>query len=426
MKKIFLIIMLLIISSNNISQAQGIVQETQLLRPEAFYDYQNGNNIILSNQQILKLNQSISQQQSALCDLKNYQSIINKTALSNKIKSSSTILNEYDYLGSGLITTALKNDIIAELNLEKIPTEIKYGVTVRRTNIRTLPSAQGLYESLKSTKFDYLQETVVDPGTAVVILHTSKNNQFYYIQTADYSGWVATKNVAVATKSDWLKYLEPQDFMVVTANKKIINFNGEVLTYQMGAKIPLLKEDGSNKILMPYNKDGLNNYYLKLNNNDGLSEGYLPYTTNNIIKQSFKMLGDVYGWGGLENSVDCSSFVQNIYKTFGINLPRNADQQELSLQRHYYNAVTDSLKNADINKLTKGSLLFMDGHVMLYLGSIKNEPYIIHALGSYSIRQGDGTMKKIPILKVVVSDLQLQRYSGKTFLTALTSGAEIK
>lgn len=125
---------------------------------------------------------------------------------------------------------------------------------------------------------------------------------------------MATKNVAVATKSDWLKYLEPQDFMVVTANKKIINFNGEVLTYQMGAKIPLLKEEGSNKILMPYNKDGLNNYYLKLNNNDGLSEGYLPYTTNNIIKQSFKMLGDVYGWGGLENSVDCSSFVQNIYK----------------------------------------------------------------------------------------------------------------
>ena len=138
------------------------------------------------------------------------------------------------------------------------------------------------------------------------------------------------------------------------------------------------------------------------------------------------MLGDVYGWGGLDNSVDCSSFVQNIYKTFGINLPRNADQQELSLQRHYYNAVTDSLKNADINKLTKGSLLFMDGHVMLYLGSINNEPYIIHALGSYSIRQGDGTMKKIPVQKVVVSDLQLQRYSGKTFLTALTSGAEIK
>ena len=88
MKKIFLIIMLLIISSNNISQAQGIVQETQLLRPEAFYDYQNGNNIILSNQQILKLNQSISQQQSALCDLKNYKYIINRSALSNKIKLS--------------------------------------------------------------------------------------------------------------------------------------------------------------------------------------------------------------------------------------------------------------------------------------------------------------------------------------------------
>lgn len=100
--------------------------------------------------------------------------------------------------------------------------------------------------------------------------------------------------------------------------------------------------------------------------------------------------------------------------------------KSLMIYNDIINAVTDNLKNADINKLTKGSLLFMDGHVMLYLGSINNEPYIIHALESYSIRQGDGTMKKIPVLKVVVSDLQLQRYSGKTFLTALTSGAEIK
>ncbi|MCH3960309.1 MAG: NlpC/P60 family protein [Selenomonas sp.] len=39
------------------------------------------------------------------------------------------------------------------------------------------------------------------------------------------------------------------------------------------------------------------------------------------MKQAFRFLGDEYGWGGQNNSVDCSSFTQNVYRSFGIMIP---------------------------------------------------------------------------------------------------------
>lgn len=427
MRKIVLSIIAIILSFSNICLANGIVNDKNLLQPEAFLDYKNGDKLILSAENIRFFNNNLVKKESVLYNLEEYPQKIDKQDLVNKIKSVSTILDEYNYLDGNLINDNDKKKLQDELNIDKINDKIKYGVVLRRTNIRTVPTAQGLYESPSEIKFDYLQESVVDPSTAVIVLHVSKNNQFYYIQTTDYSGWVSAKNIALAKREDWLKYLNPQKFMVVTDSKKIIPFNGEMLMYQMGAKIPVVQQNGTDKLLMPYNgKQGLGNYYLNINNEIGLHKGYLAYTTNNIIKQSYKMLGDVYGWGGLDNSVDCSGFIQNIYKTVGINLPRNADQQENSLAINDYRNITPKGKRDDINKLAKGSLLFMDGHVMMYLGSINNEPYVIHSLGSYSVKQKDNSMKKIPILKVVVSDLNLQRYSGKSFLTSLTGSAEIK
>ena len=64
---------------------------------------------------------------------------------------------------------------------------------------------------------------------------------------------------------------------------------------------------------------------------ENLHHGFLPYTRNNLIQQAFRFLGDEYGWGGQNNSVDCSSFTQDVYRSFGIVIPRDADQQELTL-----------------------------------------------------------------------------------------------
>ena len=156
---------------------------------------------------------------------------------------------------------------------------------------------------------------------------------------------------------------------------------------------------------------------------DTLHAGYLPYTTNNLIRQAFKFLGNAYGWGGLHESVDCSSFVADVYRTVGVELPRNADEQETADTGSStdLSSFTGKEKLDVVNDLPIGSALFMPNHVMLYLGSKKGRPYIIHALGSYGARTDNGGYARVPVMKVIVSDLSLKTSRGNSFLEELSS-----
>lgn len=81
--------------------------------------------------------------------------------------------------------------------------------------------------------------------------------------------------------------------------------------------------------------------------------------------------GNPYVWGGtsLTNGADCSGFVQSVYKSFGINIPRTASKQALV-------GTEVSIKN-----IQPGDLVFYSSggtsvtHVALYIGNNK----IIHA-----------------------------------------------
>ncbi|HYH01527.1 MAG TPA: NlpC/P60 family protein, partial [Bacillota bacterium] len=159
-----------------------------------------------------------------------------------------------------------------------------------------------------------------------------------------------------------------------------------------------------------------------------VSRGYLPYTRANILKQAFKLYGQPYDWGGLHDSVDCSGFIMDIYRCFGLAMPRNSGQQaalpgpELRLE----SLSTDQRMN-QLQQLAPGALLNLPGHVMMYLGETAGSPYIIHALSSYGLPEPTGSqLQKIYHLQVSVTDLMLQRANGQTFLEALTSAKQLE
>ena len=241
----------------------------------------------------------------------------------------------------------------------------------------------------------------------------------------NYRGWIKADDIVQLTYNEWLNYQNPQQFLIVTANKFSIFANNEEIIYQMGTKLPLINIDyNTYTIRIPTKKpDG---DFAELTQQISFSApvyvGYLPYTRNNIIKQSFKFLHDPYGWGGLKNSVDCSSFIANIYRTVGIELPRNADEQELTAGIHTnMENLSSAERQQQLNLLKAGDVLFFNGHTMLYLGMTNDTPFIIHSLGSHTKHYPDGQREKIRTMQVVVSDLSLLRYNGKTFCDSLTS-----
>jgi hypothetical protein len=64
--------------------------------------------------------------------------------------------------------------------------------------------------------------------------------------------------------------------------------------------------------------------------NSDSSDDYLPLTRANLIRQAFKFLGERYGWGHSYDARDCSGFVSEVYRSMGVQLPRNTRDQAVS------------------------------------------------------------------------------------------------
>ena len=100
-----------------------------------------------------------------------------------------------------------------------------------------------------------------------------------------------------------------------------------------------------------------------------------------IVNYALQFVGNRYVYGGnsLTNGVDCSGFVQQVFKNFGISTPRVADDQ----MKYKYATVVD------ISSIQPGDLLFYGSanyasHVAIYMGDGK----IVHASNSQPYPKG--------------------------------------
>ena len=67
----------------------------------------------------------------------------------------------------------------------------------------------------------------------------------------------------------------------------------------------------------------------------------------------------------------------------------------------------------------------MPGHIMIYSGEKKGIPMVIHALGSKGVRE-KGAVRKVPVMKVVETPVEILGSSGVTLLMRVTKGIVIR
>ena len=407
--------------------AAGITNFSKLVTADYWIENNSeGDTVILGDKGIERFNAEIRKVSPTVVDLENYPTTIKKRALKLKLNNFEA-LDEDLYLRGNRVSENYKGILRKLVNAAAITddVQVRYAVVVRRSNLRNLPTGEGLFYFAADKDFDALQETALDPCDPVVVLHTSDNGQFHYVQTINYSGWVSTYDIAFTDRETWLKYVAPEKFVVVVGKSVKLKTWEETVEYQQGSRIPLSSVDEKAYVLYVAGRDkngNLDKVKVKIAKNAALNEGYLPYTSNNILRSAFKFYGEQYGWGGLKNSVDCSSLMYNAYRTVGIYLPRNADEQEASAGLHIeLSKMDDATKLVTIQDLIPGTGLYMDNHCMMYLGKSNGVPFVLHALGSY---YSEG--KTVRIMRIVVSDLTLNRHTGNTMLTDLTRAIEFK
>ena len=327
-------------------------------------------------------------------------------------------MDEDQYVQGAPLSHSFAQQLVsdAKANIQSRNT-VKYGVVVDRVDLRSFPTLQRAFDSASDHEFDNWQETAVDPSTPVRVYHTNPQGNFIFVRTPHYRGWVPRNKVAITDAKTWQTYANPASPAVVTG--KLLSFKAGTDTqlYQMGTAIPT--KDGS--LLLPTrdHKGYLQIVPVRANYGADLHQGYLPYTTNNTIQMAFKHLGAPYGWGGMHNSVDCSAFVQDVYKTMGIQLPRNGDEQAQSFPGKSFYGMNHQQKLDYIKTAAPGSLLFTPYHVMMLLGNKNGTPYMIHSLASYGVNTGDGVVKD-RIMQVVVSKVDLMAGSGTPLVDQMT------
>jgi cell wall-associated NlpC family hydrolase len=277
---------------------------------------------------------------------------------------------------------------------------VTFGLVVRRSVLRTFPTSDRVFKWGKDRDLDRFQESGLFPGDAVAILHESKDKQWLLVQAYNYLAWIPKENVAIGNKSEILAFKNDQNFIVVTGSKAFTNHvpNQAALSniqLDMGIRLPLAKRSEYSNVL--YGQNPFANYIVKLpiRNTDGklalklvpiprgqdVRIGYLPFTKQNLVTQSFKFLGERYGWGHDYNGRDCTGFIGEIYKSFGLLMPRNSGQQaksEYGLNKFFVKGAAKADKLKAIKQLQAGDLIYIPGHVMMYLGHENSNPYIIH------------------------------------------------
>jgi len=383
----------------------------------------NGDTVIATPARIKAMNKTMLS--DTMCDLTTYPTTISGSTLSKYINHYE--MNYDQYVNGSSLSRSTADALLADAK-GTIPasTTVRYCVVSARSDLRSFPTLLRAFDSPGDVNFDNWQETAVDPGEAALILHQNAKGNFYFVQLKSYRGWLPANKVALTDRKTFLEFADPKDFGVVT--EKLLTVSGAGSSswlYQMGSKIPLSPKG---RVLLPFRSSSgqLSPVEMPAPWNEGLHKGYLPYTSNNLVTMAFKHLGAPYGWGGMHNSVDCSAFAQDVYKTMGIELPRNGDEQENAWHGTNLKGLGWNDRDKIIKTLPTGTLFFTPYHVMIYLGLYKNRPYMIHALGSYGAPDGNGGFYKNRILQVVVSDVYLRGGSGTSLMMQMTKANSYK
>jgi len=311
----------------------------------------------------------------------------------------------------------------------------RYGLVVHYASQRFLPTKEGLYSQKDDLDFDQLQNSALDVGTPVAVVHTSADGLWYYVLTDISDGWVEARTVALGDIHQVMEFARDRDFAVVIKPKADIFLNEGMSEYydyiRMGMRLPLTGVDaGRVTVNVPVmDVDGKLAVKEAFMNEEDVHPGFLAYTARNIYKQALMMLNQPYGWGDMYGEQDCSRFLQMVFATVGIELPRDSkDQAKVS------NAVVDFEEKSDDNvKIAAilkapgaNTLLAMKGHIMLYLGSVNGKPYAIHDTTGYK-HTVDQKEVAYAIDRVIISDLSLGEASQKgSLLRRLTRTVTIE
>jgi len=290
---------------------------------------------------------------------------------------------------------------------------------LEETQLRCMPLVGGLYVHPVDRDFDRNACSSLHPGEAVRVLRQTPDRAWTYVQSAHSVGWLHGDGLGPRlSEAQWRTW---------TASPRLHSHSDDLHTVEglrlrLGVSVPIEQASADPISVWVPSPDGLARAHVATDT--GARVGPLPLTRAAVFTAAFELLDEPYGWGGRAGHRDCSRYLRDLFAAFGLELARHSGVQAQQGTRSVdVEGWSDAEKGALLRDAgTRGiALVYMPGHIMLYLGFDGGEHYAVSALSEWLEPCPGGPDTVVRIDKVAVSTLELGRAtSRRSFIERMT------
>lgn len=288
--------------------------------------------------------------------------------------------------------------LIKNSSWQKYPNAGWKAITVAPADLRLLPSSRPVYSSQKpgdGFPFDRVQQTSLPPNSPIYVHHQSKDRAWLLVQSPLAWGWLEAGKAARINESQ-AGQIMAAGMLAITAEEADVagQTGGHLFKASIGGVLPLIGESENLWQTLAAVKDFQGRAVLISALVEKQNGALFPMvlSAKNLAALADQAMGQAYGWGGLFGDRDCSAFMRDLFAACGLWLPRNSTDQAQKGGRFMDLAGLDARakKQAIVRDgIPFLTLVWMPGHIMLYVGAWQGEPLVLHNM--WALRTGDNS-----------------------------------
>ncbi|GAA7662439.1 SH3 domain-containing C40 family peptidase [Helicobacter pylori] len=324
---------------------------------------------------------------------------------------------------------AFNDELIKSMDIEHYPSAKIKAVVVRDSDVRAVPTNKPYYLSQKGYPFDRYQNSLIFQGTPVLVTHFNLDKTYAHIQSSFVYGWIKVSDLAYMHGKD-IELLTKLKNYVMPIKDKIPLYTdyGDFYTNARVGELFALIPQGQNASQKPQKKELKAYGFLRDTKGYAALQSVIlnekdffvfpkAFNSENMAYFIDTMLGQKYGWGGLLGNRDCSAFTRDSFANFGILLPRNSYAQSRYANNYVDLSSMKAKEKEDYilkNATPFGTLIYLKGHIMLYLGERNHQAIVAHSIWSVQTQKHFKTLSH-KIGGVVITSLWLAEEHNGAF-----------
>jgi len=299
----------------------------------------------------------------------------------------------------------------AAADLRGYPNFLRKAVTVKNTSLRGMPTPDPRFANPslpgEGYPFDYLQHTALPPGTPLLVTHASRDGSWFLAESALTFGWLPATDVAFVDEGVAGAFFSGRLAALI---REHVSLPEAGITAGVGTILPLDAQSGGGlTVLVPVREASGAARLVPAHPAPGTAVVMpMPMTPRNVAAVGNQFMGQPYGWGGLDGKRDCSALTHDLFVPFGIYLPRNSGSQAAAGAEIPLGDLPNEQKESAIvsQGIPFATLIWMKGHIMVYIGQWKGRPLVFHApWGLHTFGDG-GRDGRLVLGRVVVTSLR--------------------